>query len=196
MNPRGYAQFKVKDSGTFRTDTYLQYGDDKKSIGSCILLNPGSAVLENEVTNEVKLDDTMRQLNRILQEIYEGETISGRFHIYNLFPLQQSSSRLAIDEMENLFNRGKLSLNECLIGSESLADHPWILIGWSVAEGAGWKNLADIRRHWMIAIEKSGVPYFGLKKRALTYYHPCPRLHEKRLQIVQTYKELYKEKLG
>jgi hypothetical protein len=46
--PEVYGTFIKRDQHLFRTSAYIQWGQSSKSIGSCLMLNPGAANLERE----------------------------------------------------------------------------------------------------------------------------------------------------
>ncbi|MFC0187183.1 hypothetical protein ACFFJY_02735 [Fictibacillus aquaticus] len=194
--PRGYARFERRGDHVFRKHTYLQYGDQPTSIGSCLLLNPGSAETLHSDTHEVNLDATMKQLDCIIQEIHRGKDINGRFTVYNLFPLQNSSSKHAILTMENLMINRALTYEDCLVNVEELKQHPWILIGWGVMQHSKWTHLQELRTRWMNTIQEAGIQHFGKQKTPKRYYHPCPQLYKNRLMMVKNIRELYDETIG
>lgn len=71
------------------------------------MLNPGNASLMNEsitiddsdTKGELILDRTMLRLAEILQQASQT-SLDGRFHIYNLFSLQNTSSKDAVKQEE------------------------------------------------------------------------------------------------
>ena len=118
--PKAYGTFIKRGDYTFRTSAYIQWGQSEKSIGACLLLNPGSADfikinpnLINELNTsfktegEITPDPTMDQLILMVEGIYGKEKpISGRFHIYNLFNLQNAKSMNAVEQFEALIRTG------------------------------------------------------------------------------------------
>jgi hypothetical protein len=163
--PEVYGTFIKRDPHLFRTSAYIQWGQSSKSIGSCLMLNPGAANLEREnkhLYNElettgkaygkVKPDQTMDQLKSIITGIY-GEGLVGRFHIYNLFNLQNTAAQDAIDQFESLVKRKLYDIEEPLVSIQELQQHPWILIGWGINNESRWKNLKKIKGKWMDLIE-------------------------------------------
>ena len=145
--PKTYGTFIKRGNNIYRTSAFIQWGDSYQSIGSCLLLNPGSAELDNNLMNSlskkgnaggwIKTEDpTMEQLIRIVEGIYQKESnISGRLHIYNHFNLQNTKDRSAVLQIEELINNGEYDLNESLVTVEELRSHPWLLLGW------GWHKI-------------------------------------------------------
>ena len=73
--PKAYGSFVKRGDHIFRTSAYIQWGESEKSIGSCLLLNPGSAnfdKINSKLTTslhtlgyadgEINTDPTMIQL--------------------------------------------------------------------------------------------------------------------------------------
>lgn len=205
--PKAYGSFVKRGDYVFRTSAYIQWGDSETSIGACLLLNPGSATLDNELIFELETkgsvsgwvkteDPTMQQLISIVEGVYEKDKpITGRFHIYNLFNLQNTKSQNAVDEFELLVQTGEYDIAESLASISELKEHPWILLGWGVKRDSRWTKLEHIKKHWRRQIEQSGVPTFG-KKHTIRddYYHPCPLIPTQRPILVDKLVSIYKEK--
>jgi hypothetical protein len=140
-----------------------------------------------------KADPTMEQLIHVVEGIYGNNTlITGRFHIYNLFNLQNTRMMHAVDQFEALVNSGEYDITESLIPLEELQSHPWLLLGWGVEQKARWKNLQLIKEKWRDLIAKSKVPTFGKKHKTTDdYYHPCPLIPTKRPIMVKELIALY-----
>lgn len=209
--PKAYGIFIKRGEHTFRTSAYIQWGQSKQSIGVCLLLNPGSADFNKinpdlkealntsfEAKGEIKPDPTMEQLILLLEGIYEDETlIAGRFHIYNLFNLQNAKSIHAIDQFEALIQSGKYDITKSLITLNELQTHPWILTGWGVEQKSKWKNLEQIKGSWLNLIKESNVPTFGKRhKSSDNYYHPCPLIPTLRPGMINELITIYKQKFG
>ncbi|MEK3976223.1 hypothetical protein [Psychrobacillus sp. FSL K6-1267] len=206
--PRAYGSFVKRGEYIFRTSAFIQWGDSETSIGACLLLNPGSATLNNALTYEldtkgsvsgwVKTEDpTMQQLISIVEGVYgKDKPITGRFHIYNLFNLQNTKSQNAVDELESLVQTFRYDIAESLASISELKEHPWILLGWGVKHESRWTKLEHIKKHWREQIEQSGVPTFG-KKHTIRddYYHPCPLIPTQRPIIVIELVSIYNEKI-
>ena len=67
---RAYGQFLKRGEHIYRTSAHLQWGDSTKSLGCCVLLNPGSATLE-----------------KVAPEVYSRLLADGR-HMAKLFLIQ------------------------------------------------------------------------------------------------------------
>lgn len=205
--PKVYGTFFKRRGKIYRKSTYIQWGNSEKSIGACLLLNPGSATLDKNLksildtaglaSGLIKTEDpTMEQLILFVNRIYgEDKPVSGRLHIYNLFNLQNTKSVNAIDEFEELILSGEYDINDSLVEINEIKSHPWILIGWGVKQEKRWGNLQSIKEKWMELLEKSKVPVFGKKHlKQNDYYHPCPRIPTQRPLIIEELVEIYKQK--
>jgi hypothetical protein len=203
---KAFGTFIKRENNIYRTSAYIQWGDSPKSLGACLLLNPGSAVLTKELNRMLHSegaasglilteDPTMQQLIHIVEEIYSKESnISGRFHIYNLFSLQHGKSIEAIEKFEELCNLGLCKPEELLVSIKELESHPWILLGWGVEYRSRWKNFELIKKEWINRISKAGILSFGKKhKERNNFYHPCPLIPTDRpiraKEIVSLYKQ-------
>lgn len=205
--PRAYGTFVKKRDNIYRTSAYIQWGDSEKSIGACLLLNPGSATLDKELlysldtvgqaSGWIKTEDpTMVQLISFVEKIYsENQPILGRLYIYNLFNLQNTQSQNAIDQFEELVESGEYDLEESLVTINELKDHPWILLGWGVKRESKWRNLQLIKNKWINLINESQVSAFGKKhKQRDDYYHPCPLIPTQRPLMLEDLIRLYNQK--
>lgn len=208
-NPKAYGTFVKKGDNIYRTSAYIQWGDSEKSIGACLLLNPGSATLDNELlysldtlglaSGRIKTEDpTMEQLISFIEKIHEKyQLISGRLHIYNLFNLQNTKSENAIEQFEELVSSGEYDICDSLVSTNDLVSHPWILLGWGVKQEKRWKNLQHIKDKWIELIVESKIPTFGKKHaKKNNYYHPCPLIPTKRPLMVEELVSLYKHKFN
>ncbi|MDX8289115.1 hypothetical protein SLL00_04900 [Metabacillus indicus] len=206
--PKAHGTFVKRGSNIYRTSAYIQWGESDTSIGACLLLNPGSAALENDLSIQLEQegyaegrikseDPTMKQLIAFIQNLYEKDhLISGRLHIYNLFNLQNTKSENAIDKFEELVLLGEYEIGESLVTADELLAHPWIMIGWGVKRDKRWKNLQLVKERWSELIVESTVPSFGkLHAKRPDYYHPCPLIPTKRLPMVEELVSIYKQKI-
>lgn len=206
--PKAYGSFVKRGENIFRTSAFIQWGDSETSIGACLLLNPGSATLDNEIIYEldtkgsvsgwVKTEDpTMQQLISIVEGVYgKDKPLTGRFHIYNLFNLQNTNAVNAVDQFESLVQSGEYELKESLPNIIELKTHPWILLGWGVKRENKWKNLELTKKQWRELIEQADTPYYGKKhKDRDDFYHPCPLLRKDRPIIVDELISIYNEKI-
>ncbi|MCH6265111.1 hypothetical protein [Neobacillus citreus] len=206
--PKAYGTFVKRGDNIYRTSAYIQWGNSEKSIGACLLLNPGSATLDKDLiysldtvgsaSGWIKTEDpTMEQLISFIEKTHEkNQLISGRLHIYNLFNLQNTKSENAIDQFEELVSSGEYDINESLVALDELVLHPWILLGWGVKQEIRWKNLQHIKGRWRERIVESKIPTFGKKHaKKNEYYHPCPLIPTQRPLILNELVELYKQRV-
>jgi len=140
--PKAYGTFIKRDGHTFRTKAHIQWGEESdESIGCCLLLNPGGtkfvdSKLEDQLlinggaSGQIKTDPTMQQLIKLVERIYKDkDQIRGKFHIHNLFNLQNTTAKEAINEFEAHVNKGEYRFDESLITSDEMRTHPFILLG-------------------------------------------------------------------
>jgi hypothetical protein len=186
--------FKRIGDHLHRTSAYIQWGTSARSLGSCLLLNPGAARfgrssknLETELklwgkaTGPIDTDPTMGQLVAFIESIYDGSSLDGRFHIYNLFTLQNPKSEHAIDLFESLVSNGQLDPLGSLVPMDELRVHPWMLLGWGCEQRSQWRHLPKVKDAWLNLIERAGIPSFGkLHPKGKGYYHPCPLIPTRR----------------
>ncbi|WP_236035122.1 hypothetical protein [Alkalihalobacterium elongatum] len=202
---RAYGTFTKRNGNIYRKSAYIQWGDSDKSLGACLLQNPGSATLneklssllntEETVTGQIKTEDpTMGQLIQFVESITTKDNLEGRLHIYNLFNLRGTNNIKSIEKFEELCASGDYETCESLVPIEELKEHPWILLGWGVEYRAYWKNLKLIKKRWLNLIENSGVISFGKRhKKREDYYHPCPLIPTNRPTILKQLITIYKE---
>ncbi|WP_100486227.1 DUF1643 domain-containing protein [Sporolactobacillus pectinivorans] len=190
--PQVFGAFVRRYGATFRTSAYIKWGTSRQSLGSVLILNPGSADFEKmnprlgaklkqmgAAMGKIQPDPTMDQLIRLVNQIYEGHP-AGKLQIYNLFNLQSTYSAQAINNFEQLACTGKITPNESLATPDELQSHPWILIGWGLHRKNDWKNLQKAKKLWMEKIKTAGIPVFGKQNDKGDYYHPAPLLKAKR----------------
>jgi hypothetical protein len=204
--PIAYGTFIKRGEHTFRTSAYIQWGKSEKSIGSSLLLNPGSAdfnkinptlkellIKESKADGEIKADPTMEQIIKLVNAIYQSpKAIEGRFHIYNLFSLQDATAKNAINKFEALVKNNEYDLNESVVSISELQSNPWILLGWSLQRNGRWVSLEATKKRWRMLIAESKIPSFG-KQDAVSknYYHPNPRIPTQRPVILNELIDLY-----
>jgi hypothetical protein len=204
--PKAYGSFVKHGDHTFRTSAYIQWGCSEKSIGSSLLLNPGSAdfnrinpslkeklILDSKADGEINTDPTMEQLIKLVNNIYQSEkVIEGRFHIYNLFCLQDATAKSAIDKFEALVKNNEYDLHESVVSISELQTNPWILLGWSLQRNGKWVSLEATKKRWRMLIAESKIPSFGKQDPiSRNYYHPNPRIPTQRPIILKELTELY-----
>ncbi|ATY84529.1 hypothetical protein CVV65_05805 [Kyrpidia spormannii] len=200
--PRAYGVFIKNGTHTCRTAAYIQWATSKVSIGSCLLLNPGSADLidshnkdklnfNGEVRGEIRLDHTMNQLIRFVEQIFKPSEPDGRFYIYNLFSIQQTSSSSAFEEFKSLVETGYYDPTSSLVDKQELKKHPWILLGWGCDEESFPVELRAVKDRWLELISHANIPCFGKKHpEGKGYYHPSYALYHPELidELVSIYK--------
>jgi hypothetical protein len=207
--PRAYGTFIKRGKNIYRTSAFIQWGDSEKSIGACLLRNPGSVKLDHKLTATLNtsgsasgwiksesFDPTMNQLVYIVEEIYGNiYSFSGRLHIYNLFNLRNTELMEATDEFELLVQSGEYKITESLVSQNELQSHPWLLLGWGIEKNKSRKNLQLIKEKWQSLIVESKVPTFGKKhKEKDDYYHVCPRITKERTIRANELIAIYKRK--
>ncbi|MDF0728928.1 hypothetical protein PY093_20150 [Cytobacillus sp. S13-E01] len=203
---KAFGTFIKREDVIYRTSAYIQWGESTQSLGACLLLNPGSAILNEDLNAKLHSDGsasgliqtedpTMQQLIQIVEEIYNNESnLSGRLYIHNLFNLKHGKNIEAIERFEELCLSGLYTLDESLVPIEELKLYPWILLGWGVENRRRWKNLQRIKEEWIKRISKAGLYSFGKKKEGSNdYYHPCPLKVSDRPIRVKEIISLYKK---
>lgn len=202
--PKAFATFREQRGVVYRTSTYIQWGEDfsaQRSLGSCLLLNPGAAKLFRErpapghaVMGQTTLDPTMQQLIRLTESIYGGRALTGRLHIYNLFSVQDTSSVQAIPRFEQLVDAGETTLASHVASVQELQKHPWLLVGWGCLQKSAWRHFSSLKELWKKQIDASGIPTFGKRcSNGIDYYHPCPRLHSMREAVLRDLLVMYRQ---
>ncbi|KQL46658.1 hypothetical protein AN963_17225 [Brevibacillus choshinensis] len=205
--PSAFATFKTKGEHVYRTSAYIQWGTSSASLGSCLLLNPGSSTLFRErpaphhsIMGQTTLDPTMHQLVKLTEAIYQPKaeqgTLEGRLHIYNLFSLQNPQAKEAVSLFEALLHAGDTALDEHITRSHELVKHPWMLLGWGCMAKAS-RPLHSLKEMWLREIAAAGVPTFGKPcATGKNYYHPCPQLHAMRELILRDLVALHDQACG
>lgn len=189
--------FTKRKGFIYRTETFIQFGDCEKIIGSCILCNPGSARLEDK-EEQKKLEDYCRDNDYIIKgKIYEDATMKqlieilkiskackdgGKFLIHNIFTLRNGNMDKALKEFVDP------SIDEELLYKDyndytALQDQiDWTLIGWGCKDN---KVLNNIKREWINNISENEVSTIGLKHhKDPHYHHPLPMIYDKRKEYV------------
>lgn len=201
--------FIKKENNIFRTEAYIQWGNSDSILGSVLMLNPGSAKLQfknclnNSTTHdEIIIDPTMTSLIKLVEELYEKvEGLEGRLYIYNLFPLQNPSSKDAVKNFELLWKENEELVKSLPKKREILLDKfkksPWILIGWGCGKSSD--NLSFVKNEWLSLIKESGTPIIGkMGKDELSFYHPRPHIQSKQIEyrneIKAQYNKIFKSK--
>jgi len=194
---KAIATFQLIGEEVYRTNTYIQFGSSRKSLGAVVMLNPGSSELKGEArkklimngshTDETTIDNTMKQLIQFMKACHTN--LEGRLHIYNVFYVKNTVGVEAITLFELLKTTGKYP-TITLPSLYEMMQHPWILIGWGVEKRSRWKFFEEEKKEWLQLIQDSGIPYFGIKSENNEYYHPCPNgpaKSERLQQLIQSY---------
>ncbi|MCM3201613.1 hypothetical protein A9488_08865 [Bacillus cereus] len=185
---RAFGTFYKSNGHIFRKAAYLQFGSSSRSLGATIMLNPGYANFKDEsitmkdsdTTGEITPDRTMIRLAEILRHVSQA-SLEGRFHIYNLFSLQNTSSKDAVKQEEWL--REAYTNNVEIINQFLLEQHPWVLLAWSTEKGV---ELNRLKEQWFSAIKAANIKMFGIQaKGKAMFYHPYPRILSHRERYLQ-----------
>ncbi len=189
---KAIATFQLVGDEIYRTNTFLQFGTSRKSLGAVVMLNPGSSELQGEArkklfmngafTDITSLDETMKQLIQFMKSTHS--TLDGRLHIYHLFYVKKTKNRDAIELFEHLKVSGKYPT---IIPPNlfEMQQHPWIMIGWGIEKKKSWVHYEQEKEKWLELISDSGIPFFGVLSKENEYYHPCPEGPDKALRLQQ-----------
>lgn len=197
-NINAMATFQLIGKDIYRTNTYIQFGTSRKSLGSVVMLSPGSASLTGEAkrifmhtgayTDTIKLDNTMKQLVKFMKATHTH--LDGRLYIYNLFYVKSTKHVEAIELFELLKAIGSYP-TLTLPSFDEMKKHPWILIGWGIEKRKRWKFYELEKRKWLQLIKDSNIPYFGVLSKDNEYYHLSPNSSSKNQrfeQLIKAYK--------
>lgn len=199
---RVFGEFENRNDIVHRNVAYLQWGNAVKSLGSFLLLNPGSALplegdemtIRNAKFYESRIDNTMRQIVKLVENIYKGKELNGRVYIYNLFTLRNTVANSAIPSFENLVNEGKVKPFEAIPTKEELQRHPWICFAWGINSKRRYSNLENVKKEWQEQVITAGIRSFGKKHRNnKDYYHLLPPNHHKQKQLIDDLTRIYGE---
>lgn len=212
-NYRAYGNFFKRGDHVYRKSAYLRWNDSEESLGSCLLLNPGSASLNRtdpliyrelessgKAEGQVAPDPTMDQIALFVERIYGGKP-KGKVTIYNLFWLQNTDDQDAIEQYEKQSLQKEFAFDESLVSIKELQQHPWVLKGWGVKKHKKtWNHLGQIKNEWNSIIERANIPFFGkqhpTQKSGLYYYHPCPQIPTQRPSILNELQNIYLERMS
>lgn len=197
MEAKAYGTFTKRNGFIYRTDTYIQFGELEEVIGACVLCNPGSSKPKNQmnredlegsenyrtIQGEAKIDNTMRQLIKILKGKY-GETLEGRFWIFNLFTLVNAKMNDAITELKDkAMDDMDLLEKDYFDYKEKVSSIPWILVGWGCERN---KTLNELKYKWLEHLEREDINVIGKRhKDSPHYYHPLPQIYIKKIEYVE-----------
>lgn len=200
-NTKAFAVFQKKGGNIFRPSAYLQWGTKTESIGSFLLLNPGSAQsaeiegLEEGLMEQhkIELDPTMKQMVKLVESLYDTKALNGRVHIYNLFTLRNPTNENAIAHFEQLTNDALINPLEDLPVIEVLQEHPWICCAWGINSQRNHKHLQLVKSAWNQRLEEAGVLTFGKRHHNGTdYYHLRPQLLADQEKLIHELTEIYR----
>lgn len=196
MEAKVYGTFTKSNGLIYRTKTYIQFGQSEEIIGACVLCNPGSATLKNQIDKdnlerfegykvtqgEVKDDNTIRQLIKILRG-KGGEKLKGRFLIFNLFTLVHPDMEYALTLLKDKAIDIHLLDEDYFNYKEKRSSIPWILVGWGCKKNGDLNKLKD---KWLECLKKDGINLLGKKHKVSPhYYHPLPRIYVKQTEYVE-----------
>ncbi|MEH6888144.1 DUF6946 family protein [Priestia megaterium] len=206
--PKVFGTFYKMNDKIMRTQTYLQWGVSKKSIGAVIMSNPGSSKLksleewgfflaskQDRIIGELSIDPTMQQLIRVVNGIYaREENLEGRLYIYNLFSLRNSDINISRKEFE-LIEDKILKENELIIEECFSLIHPWFLLAWGCNHP---KQLKSCIEQWNQALIQHNAITFGKRgKTEWDYYHPSPPVQKDKdiyyEEIQRRYQSIFKQ---
>ncbi len=197
---KGYGVFTKKGNYVYRTEAYLQWGLSEKTIGTVIMLNPGTAsekgrLIENELQCfEVNLDPTMHTIVSVINKAYKDQPLEGRVYIYNLFALQNPRDREAIHLYNELWSTNEPLICDLPMAKEELLQRfnegSWIWLAWGCEESS--KRLRDKKELFFNLVNESNAKIIGLKGNSkLKYYHPLARIPRKNEKFVEQFEGIF-----
>lgn len=197
LDYKAVATFQFVGEEIYRTNTYIQFGSSRKSLGAIVLLNPGPARLHNEArkklkmngsyTTEIPIDDMMKQLITFMKKTHSN--LDGRVSIYYLFYIKNTNSKEAIKLFEILKTTGNYP-TLCRPPTTEIQQHPWIIIAWGNEKVDEYGFYEAEKKEWIEIIETSQIPYFQLKNNCPV----CPKQVEHFYCIKQLIKQ-FKENI-
>lgn len=196
--------FTKRNNNIFRTSTYIQFGNSERYLGACVMCNPGASFLlhitqehqrsldsGNEVFGEAKMDDTMKQIRSIIEEVY-GEHVEGRVQIFNLFTTKDAKMESAVQEFSNLSVEKELLLKDYNDFTAQVHEFPWVIIGWGCEDNA---KLNKEKRRWIELIREKNRIIIGIQgKKEIHFLHPLPHIYNKRADYIKNIVQLFREK--
>ncbi|MFA1822595.1 hypothetical protein ACDX78_20995 [Virgibacillus oceani] len=167
VNKHAYGVFEIKKGIIFRKSAYLQWGTATKSIGAVLLLNPGEAkpsdtkILREGIIqqHQINVDQTMKQVIKLVEKVYGMSELSGRVHIYNLFSIRNTKNKDAISCFEQLAESNVIDPLEVIPTKEELQKHPWICCSWGINSEKRYKHLQKIKSVWTNDISLRPLPF-------------------------------------
>lgn len=170
MDYKAVSTFQYVGEEIYRTNTFIQFGSSRKSLGAIVLLNSVPAKLHNEArkklkmngsyTCEVSIDETMKQIITFMEQTHSN--LDGRIYIYYLFYINSTKNKEAIRLFELLKAAGKYP-TICRPSTNEIQQHPWIILAWGNEKGNDYGFFETEKRDWIEIIEASHIPYFHVK---------------------------------
>lgn len=198
LDCKAVSTFQYVGEEIYRTNTYIQFGSSRKSLGAVVLLNPGPAKLHNEArkklkmnhsyTSEIPIDDTMKQLITFMEQTHSN--LDGRLYIYYLFYIKSTNSKDAIKLFELLKTAGKYP-TICRPSTDEIKQHPWIIFAWGNEKGSEYGFYEAEKNEWIEIIETNQIPFFHVKNNCPL----CPNKIEHFYCIKQLIKQ-FKEQIS
>lgn len=201
---KAYGQFEERNGNTYRSRAYLQWGTSEKSLGAFLLLNPGKAKLIEDVVlqegavyfGETKVDQSMQQMQKLVESVLGENELDGRVHIYNLFSLRNTENRNAIAMFEKLASVGELPIINDYPSLDELKKHPWICKCWGINSKANRNHLRERKLTWAELLENAKIPIFGkLHSNKKDYFHIRPRLQKDQEVLLDELVQLYRDEV-
>ncbi|WP_419961137.1 hypothetical protein [Psychrobacillus sp. BM2] len=202
---KAYGQFEKRNGYTYRTRAYLQWGTSVKSLGAFLLLNPGKAKPIEDVVlkegdayfGETKIDQSMQQMQKLVERVNAEKELDGRVHIYNLFSLRNTKYQDAIAMFEKLVSVGEIPVIDDYPSLEELKKHPWICKCWGINSNANRNHLRERKIKWNELLTNANVPTFGkLHPNKFDYFHIRPHLKKDQDVLQEELVELYRKEVA
>ncbi len=205
-----YGRFIKKNGEVFRTAAELKWGNSDQLLGIFVLMNPGSAKLKlvadeqrlqeekGEVIGELVIDPAMRQMEKIVHGLYDGNKLEGKVLIHNLFSLREPKSEVALNKFGKLWEQQEPLIKQLSCNREELKQQVqtagWLLFGWGLS-CADNLNLREHIYEWHKIACETGTMVLGKKDRSdYRYFYVRPQLVAEQekycLYIANQYKEL------
>ncbi|WP_066321009.1 hypothetical protein [Bacillus sp. FJAT-29814] len=138
---KAFGSFIKIEGIEFRTEAYIQWGEEKDTIGGILLYNPGNAYLSDAERQQkflhsekeivfgellVSHNDPIQTIGQIMEECFSN--LSGRLHIYNLLNKKGSNRKDAFTWYQE--NKHTPAFQGYLF-SPIPKDLPWIWGAWT-----------------------------------------------------------------
>jgi hypothetical protein len=138
---KAYGSFIKIGGMEFRTDAYIQWGEEKNIIGGILLYNPGNAHLldqeahqeflnseKKKVFGELQIapNDPIQTIGKLMEDCFPS--LSGRLYIYNLLNKKGSNRKVALAWYQA--NKNNPIFQDFLFPTIP-KDMPWIWAAWT-----------------------------------------------------------------